>query len=151
MKILERTASDNQYLHKDFHGALAYAISYLDNHFGSEAIKEYLQQTARNAFSPLIESVKKDGLAALKKHYQDIFELEEGDFEISLEKNYLTITVNSCPAICHLRKTDMLYTNKFCLTTVIVNETISQEAGLEFDCEYNTSKGRCVQRFWRRK
>ena len=36
MCILEQKASDNQYLHKDFHGALCYAIKYLDDNFGEE-------------------------------------------------------------------------------------------------------------------
>ncbi len=31
IKVLDCKASDNEYLHKDFHGALCYAIKYLDS------------------------------------------------------------------------------------------------------------------------
>jgi len=149
MKVMERSASDNEYLHRDFHGALAYAISYLDRRYGEQGIREYLEQTARNAYLPLIEAVKKDGLTAIESHFRKIFDIEGGEIEIINDGNYLKLTVKKCPAICHLKKTGQLYSDKFCLTTVVVNETVCRQAGIETECEYNIEKGCCVQRFWR--
>jgi len=149
MKVMERSASDNQYLHKDFHGALAYAICYLDRRYGEQGIREYLEQTAINAYKPLIEAVRKDGLAAIESHFKKIFEIEGGKFKLTNEGDYLTLTVSECPAVCHLKKTNQLYSDKFCLTTVVVNETVCRLAGIETDCQYNTEKGCCEQRFWR--
>ncbi len=34
IKVLNCKASDNEYLHKDFHGALCYGIKYLDDVYG---------------------------------------------------------------------------------------------------------------------
>ena len=84
-KVLDCKASDNAYLHKDFHGAMSYAISYLDAHYGDAGIKEYLEQVAKNAYSPLIEAVKQEGLSAIEKHLRKIFELEQGVFKIEKE------------------------------------------------------------------
>ncbi len=149
MKVMERSACDNEYLHRDFHGALAYAISYLEGRYGEQGIREYLEQTAQNAYLPLIEAVKKDGLAAIESHYRKIFDIEGGKVEFVKEGNYLTLTVIECPALCHLKKSGQLYSDKFCMTTVVVNETVCRLAGIETDCQYNTEKGCCVQRFWR--
>jgi hypothetical protein len=41
-KVLERSASDNRYLHKDFYGALCYVIKYLDETLGYYAVTRYL-------------------------------------------------------------------------------------------------------------
>ena len=51
-RVLDCKAVDNKYLHKDFHGVLCYSIKYLDDQYGQEATKEYLQQTAKTCFVP---------------------------------------------------------------------------------------------------
>ena len=38
IKVIDRKASDNEYMHEDFHGALCYAIKYLDDNYGQNAI-----------------------------------------------------------------------------------------------------------------
>ena len=40
---MRRKASDNEYLHKDFHIALNNALVYLDEKFGRSSVKEYLE------------------------------------------------------------------------------------------------------------
>ena len=44
IKVLNCKASDNEYLHKDFHGALCYGIKYLDDVYGQDATAEYIKQ-----------------------------------------------------------------------------------------------------------
>ena len=41
---MRRTASDNVYLHKDFHGALSAGIEYLHQRYGEDAVREYLRR-----------------------------------------------------------------------------------------------------------
>ena len=148
-KVLDCKASDNPYLHKDFHGALCYAIQYLDETFGEDATTEYLQQVGRTAFSPLIDQLKREGLAALEKHWRKIFTEEDGEFTLTYEGDTLVLTVQQCPAVAHLKKIDKFSTDRFCQTTVVVNETICREAGFRCSCEYVPGQGRCVQKFWK--
>ncbi len=146
-KTVDRRASDNTYLHKDFHGAFCYSIKYLDENFGPEETDNYLRRVARSYFRPLSENLKKEGLAALEKHFRHIFTLEEGGFEIRYEGPTLVLDVKKCPAVEHLKNTGRLHTVRICRSTEILNDTICSDAGYESTCEYVPGAGRCVQKF----
>ena len=45
-QVMDRRACDNEYLHKDFHGALSGGIAYLQKHYGPQAVCDYLGQFA---------------------------------------------------------------------------------------------------------
>ena len=147
-QVLDCKASDHEYLHKDFHGALCYSIRYLDEHYGQDATREYLQQVGRTYFAPLTEALKKGGLSALEKHWRDVFGQEGGKFSLDYQDGKLILEVQECPAVAHLLKKGQLFTDRFCETTVVVNETICQQAGYRCSCEYEPGQGKCVQRFW---
>ena len=42
---ITRKASDNEYLHKDFHGAFSCGIDNLEKHFGEEAVRDYSRRS----------------------------------------------------------------------------------------------------------
>jgi hypothetical protein len=149
IKVIDCKQSDNEYLHKDFHGALCYAIKYLDDNFGEKATKEYLVQVGKTYFKPLSEKLKQEGLKALEDHWQYIFKKENGKFRLYYEGNKLVLEVDQCPAIAHLKEKNMLYTERYCQTTVVVNKTICQQVGYQCSCEYQPGKGKCVQKFWK--
>ena len=149
MRTLELKASDNQYLHKDFHGALCYAIRYLDETFGPDATSQYLRQVGSENFKPLIGELKKQGLVALESHFKRIFELEGGQARFELNHDQLIINVINCPAISHLKSKGLLYTDRYCQSTVNINESICNAAGYECSCDYVAGQGRCVQKFWK--
>jgi len=148
-QVLDRTASDGEYLHRDFHGALCYAIAYLDREYGTDVTRRYLQQVARTCYAPLIERLSREGLPALEAHWQSVFEREGGRFSLAYEGRVLVLTVQECPAIAHLKARNQLYTERFCVTTQVVNETICRAAGCDASCAFEPGRGRCVQRFWR--
>jgi len=148
-RVLDCKASDHEYLHKDFHGALCYGIKYLDDNFGPDATVRYLQQVARTYYSPLIAQLKTTGLEALEKHFRNIFTLENGKFHLDYQDGALVITVTECPAVAHLKKINQLFTDRFCETTVVVNETICTDAGFRCSCDYQPGQGKCVQKFWK--
>jgi hypothetical protein len=149
IKVIDKKASDNVYLHKDFHGSLCYAIKYVDEKFGHDATEEYLRRVGSTYFAPLSEKLKKDGLTALKEHFEKIFDLEQGEYEINIspDGSEMTLTITKCPAILHLLSKNMLFTDRHCETTRIVNQTICQNAGYTAECDYEPGKGKCVQRF----
>ena len=68
---MTRSASDNAYLHKDFHGALSGGIEYLHSRYGDEAVREYLRQFTLSYFAPLRRQLQQRGLAALAEHIAD--------------------------------------------------------------------------------
>ena len=150
-KVLDCKASDHEYLHKDFHAALCNGIKYIDDNYGEDATKEYLQQVGATFFEPLSAALKKEGLSALEKHWQKVFDKEEGKFSLTYEQDTLVLKVEECPAVTYLKKINQFCTERFCETTVVVNETICRQAGYQCSCQYQSGKGRCVQRFWKDK
>ena len=147
-QILDCKLSDNEYLHMDFHGALCYSIYYLDAKYGQEATRRYLRQVGRTCYAPLSERLRAEGLPALDRHWQRVFAQEGGSFSLHYEDEMLVLTIERCPAIAHLKQRDQLFTERYCETTVVVNETICQTAGFGCSCQYEPGQGRCVQKFW---
>lgn len=148
-KIIDCKQSDNTYLHRDFHGALCYAIKYLDETYGQQATYDYLVQVGNTYFKPLSEKLKTDGLEALENHWRNVFQKEKGQFTLYYKDGQLILEVTECPAIMHLKQTNQLYTDRYCQTTVVVNKTVCNQAGYQCCCEYIPGHGRCTQRFWK--
>ena len=148
---MDRKAYDNEYLHKDFHGGLCYGIKYIEDNYGQEGLKEYLKQVGKAVYQPLSKALKEHGLAALEKHWQAVFGKEGGKFSLGYEGDKLVLRVEECPAVSHLKKTGQFFTERFCETTAVVNETICEQAGYDCSCKYELGEGRCVQKFWKSK
>lgn len=146
-KVLEGKASEQEYLHKDFHGALSFAVDYVEERFGRDGLNEFLERVARNVYRPLIESVRSQGLQALAEHWEDTFATESAEYAVERQEDTLSVTVSRCPAIAHMAERGYRVARHFCETTRIVNETIARLAGCESEVEYDQQKGACVQRF----
>ena len=56
------------------------------------------------------------------------------------EGEVLVLTVERCPAIAHLKRREQLFTDRYCETTVVVNEAVCQQAG--YRCSDRTSTWR---------
>ena len=151
-EVMKRQASDNEYLHKDFHKALSGGIEYLHLNYGEQAVREYLRQFANTFYVPLKEDLKQRGLVALKEHYEKIYKIEGGKIDITFSEDELILKVEACPAVTHLRKDGYPVARLFHETTETVNETICQDSEFLFELvEYDQQTGRSVQRFYRRK
>ena len=150
-QVMTRSKADNKYLHKDFHCSFNCAIEYLNDKYGAQSVREYLQRFTRAFYAPLIKHLKRRGLIALKEHFERIYEIEEGSADIKLDEHDLTIQVNVCPAVEHIRKSGMAVSPLFYETTNTVNETLCE--GTQFTSEllnYNHQTGSSIQRFYRR-
>jgi hypothetical protein len=151
-QVMRRKAADNVYLHKDFHGAMNQALVYLEEHFGAEAVREYLRQFARAFYSPLTRRLKDEGLEALKEYFAAIYKLEGAECRIELSADKLVLTVPRCPAVMHIRRMSLPLSPHFIEATRTVNEAICE--GTPFAAEllhYDPTTGRSVQRFTRRR
>ncbi len=149
-EVMRRKGSDNIYLHKDFHGALSAGIEYLDQHYGEEAVREYLRQFASSFYAPLVESVKKRGLVALKEHFEKVYQVEGGSIQITFSEDELVLKVKACPAVTHMRKHGYPVARLFYETVRTVNETLCE--GTPFSAElieYNEETGSSIQCFYK--
>ncbi len=146
--IMDQRATDHDYLHKDFHGALADAIRYLDATYGEDATAQYLSEVGRVCYAPLIDKMKQQGLSALEQHLISVFTQEGGRFSIHWQDGVLVLEVTQCPAISHLVGTGRSFTPRFCQSTVHVNQAICRAAGYGTTCTYEPGQGRCVQKFF---
>jgi len=150
-EVMRRSASDNVYLHKDFHGALSAGIDYLDAHFGEQAVRDYLRQFTCSYYAPLKDALRTRGLAALREHFENIYEAEGGEIEVESSEDELVIRVAACPAVSHMREHGYGVARLWPETTRTVNEALCE--GTPFEAElrdYDEETGRCVMLFRRR-
>ena len=149
-EVMRRRASDNVYLHKDFHGALSTGLEYVHRNYGEQAVKDFLRQFALTFYSPLRNALKERGLAALKEHFEKIYRDEGGNIEIEFSQDEMILEVQGCPAVIHMREHSCPVASLFHETTRTVNEVICE--GTDFAAElltYEPETGASVQRFFR--
>lgn len=150
-EIMERRAFDNEYLHKDFHGALSTGLEYLHERFGEESVREYLRQFTKAFYAPLIEKLKTGGLGVLKEFFEKKYAIEGGEAEFVPSNDELLIRVKACPAVTHMREHGYPVARLFHETTKTVNESLCEGTPYAAELlEYDAETGRSVQRFFRR-
>jgi len=151
MEQMIRHASDNKYLHRDFHGIMNLGIEYLQEQFGNDSVIEYLQQYTKVFHKPLIDKINAQGLSALEEYLKNIFEIEEAPDDISFEKadGELTVKIAKCPAVTHIVKSGLTPADMFIETTRTINQTLADETGYAYELiSYDEQTGASVQRFY---
>lgn len=133
---ITKKASDNQYLHKDFHIALNFGIEYLSENFGAEGVREYLSQFAGAYYALLTKTLEKKGLCAIKLHYEEIYKIEGAGYDIDFSGEELTIHLISSPAVMHIKSQGHVVSDLYYETVAMVNKAIC--AGTLWDVELLT-------------
>ena len=149
-KVIHQKASDNVYLHKDFHGVLSAGIDYLQGRYGDKAVREYLRRFTNSFYAPLKADLARRGLIALKEHFEQVYRAEDGDGSFSLSADELVIEVSQCPAVMHMRRRGYPVASLWSETTRTVNEALCE--GTDFEAElvdYDDQTGRGRQSFLR--
>lgn len=136
-------------VHKDFHGALSYGLQFVEEQYGMDGVRAFLEGLADTVYKPLVEALRTTGLDALREHWRHVFGLEEGSFDMRMDGDTLVLTVHRCPAVAHLKENHYWYSEHFCEHTRIVNEAVCRAAGYESSVAYDQDGARCVQRFRR--
>ena len=134
-------------IHKDFHGALSAGFQYLAERYGQGDLEEYLELCAQNIYGRLAEEIKKDGLQALEKYWQEIFSLEEAKFRIKREQSEIKLIVAECPALVHIKQAGYPVYKDFCAQCRIINSVIARMTGLESTVKSDQTRARCTQTF----
>lgn len=151
MERMERRAADNKYLHKDFHGILNLGITYLQQEYGDDAVKEYLQEYTKVFHKPLIDKTKAEGLSAIEDYFKKLFETEEVADDISFKNGEyeLVIKIVKCPAVSHMKKTGIKPADLFIETTRVIGQTLADETGFAYELvSYEDETGASVQKFY---
>lgn len=151
MEKMVRHASDNKYLHRDFHGILNLGIEYLQEQYGKESVIEYLQEYTKVFHKPLIDDIKAKGLDALENYFKKIFDIEEASGDISFEhgSGELTVIIAKCPAVSHMKKTNIAPAEMFVETTRTIGQTLAIESGLSYEMvSYDEQTGASKQKFY---
>ena len=149
-QIMDRRASDNKYLHRDFHCSMNFGVEYVGERFGEEGVKEYLTDFARSFYAKLIDDAKKRGLSAIREHIEKIYEIEEASEVLNIKQTdkELRVSIEKCPAVAHIRKFGGVPCKWFVETTATVNNVIAREAGLHFQMiSYCDEDGKAEYRF----
>lgn len=150
-KTMSCKAADNEYLHKDFHGALSAGIEYLHTNYGEEAVRDYLREFTGRYYAPLKQAIRKRGLSALKAHFEKMYTRERARFTVRLTRDELVVTVAACPAVTHMKQHGYPVARLFHETTRTVNEALCEGSPFQAElAEYDPETGRSVQRFFRR-
>lgn len=151
-EVMRRRAADNEYLHKDFHGAMSCGIQYLQDTYGPEAVIEYLRRFTDAYHSPLKQKLIEQGLPALAEYTRGVYELEGGDIEIDLDDDQMLLRIAECPAVRHMKEHGYRVADMWVETTRTVNERLCEGTPFGFELlEYDELTGRSVQRFYRRQ
>jgi len=147
---MHRDASDNEYLHRDFHGALSAGIEYLHEHYGDQAVREYLRQFANVYYAPLKQAIRARGLSAIAEHYRTVYQAEGGDVECRCDDNTLTVRTTCSPAVTHMRDHGYAVARLFRETIGTVNEALCDGTAFSAElAEYDDRTGAAVMRFRR--
>ena len=109
MEKMVRKASDNKYLHRDFHNILNLGLDYVVDNYGVNALYEYLTDYAKAFHRPLIDSINEKGLVAVKEYFVDIYTKEEAidDVTFEMNDNEIIINIKKCPAVSHMLKSNI--------------------------------------------
>ena len=151
-EVMRRTAADNPYLHKDFHGALSTGIEYLHEHFGADAVRDYLRQFASAYYAPLTAAMRERGLTAMKEYLEHMYAAEGGDISLVGFDDELMLEVAACPAVTHMREHGYRVARLWSETTRTVYEAICEGTPFAVEmAEYDDATGRARVRFYRRR
>lgn len=151
-KSITQKASDNFYLHKDFHIALNFGLEYLRDQFGDDAVEEYLTQFARSYYAPLKKQLKKNGLAAIRQHYEHIYNLEEAGFKIDVDEASVTIYLEASPAVMHIKSGGHALSPLYIETIRTINRELCAGTPYTFELlSYNEDNGGYVMRFHKKE
>lgn len=152
IKTIERKASDNKYLHKDFHIALNLLMTYLYEHFGKDALINYLKQYARAYYKPLNQELKSGNKEVLAAYFKEIYQKEEWPVSVIVHENSIEVTQDACPAISHIVGKGGKPCPYYSETYSTVYTTICENTPFEYVLEYfNDETGACKQKFNRKE
>ena len=149
-RTLHTTSDAYKYLHRDFHCSMAICLRYGYEQYGEAGLREYLTRFTLAFHKPLLEKVRKNGLAAIGEYLTWLYNVEEAPeaLELTAAEDTLEVSIGFCPAVRHLKARGAVIHESYKMATSVVYDVIARESGLVFEMgSYDPSTGAAVFRF----
>ena len=143
-------SSELEYFHSDFHSSMNMGVDYLAVTYGEDVLEDYLIQYTKAVYRKRMEVIKREGLSAIRDMILDTYQKEHAPeaVDMLLEDGKLSVAVNWCPAVRHLRKTGREVSKWYPCTTSVVMGTLAAECGFRFEMgQYDAETGRTSYSF----
>ena len=150
--VMTRKASDNKYLHRDFHITLNILLEYIEKQFGKEAVIQYLAQYAKTYYQPLHEQLIAGNMAALLDYLMQIYQKEEWSVRIHTSENIIELQQDACPGMSHIKASGNLPYSYYVETYRIVYETLCEDTPFHYELQhFDPETGACAQLFTKKE
>lgn len=150
-EVMSRTASDNEYMHRDFHGALSTGIQYLEDTYGPDAVIQWLRQVTDALYNPLRRDLTSRGLVAIREYMEEVYSEEGGCVEFERSDGELLVHIEQCPALTHIREHGYPVADMWVETTRTVYDRLVEGTAFGFELlQFDDQTGESRLRFYRR-
>jgi len=150
--VMTRKASDNKYLHKDFHIGLNILLDYIHDNFGKEAVIQYLSQYARAYYQPLREQLKAGNTAALSDYLTQIYQKEEWLVQIRSGEDFIELQQDACPGMSHIKASGKQPSCCYIETYQTVYGTLCEGTPFQYHLQrFDDETGACTQIFTKKE
>ncbi len=131
--IMDRRAGDNEYFHRDFHSSTNRGLRYLGEKYGTDAVREYLEQYTKHVYAHL--EIAQKGLDGIEELIRDTYRKEKAEDALTITKsaNGFTVQIAYCPAVRHLHSIGREVCAWFRYSTETVMQTLATACGARFE------------------
>ena len=145
---MNRKASDNKYLHRDFHISLNMLLEYIIDRFGEKGVIQYLSQYARAYHKPLHEQLMTGNLTALSDYLTQIYQKEDWPVQIRSGVDFIELQQDACPGIFHIKASGKQPSRCYMETYRTVYETLCEDTPFRYQLQqFDIETGACMQLF----
>ena len=150
VEVNEIRSKDMEYFHRDFHSSLNMGIDYMAKEHGEEALIDYLKMYTKHVYNKAFENIQGDPLDAIAAHIQGTYLREKAQDVLHIQNDgkTLSVRIDYCPAVKHLRETGRDVSAWFQYATTVVMQEIASFAGVHFEMDdYNAETGAAAYHF----
>lgn len=132
--IMNKSASENDYFHPDFHSSMNMGIDFIGENYGYDGVIEFLTRYTQNIYKNKIKEIKENGIDAIERHIIDIYNKERCPNCVTIKKcnNSLDVNITYCPAVKHLSITGRKVSEWYKYTTECIMSVFAEQAGYTF-------------------
>lgn len=151
-EVMDMTAEDNKYLHRDFHLSGDFALEYCGRKYGDNGVREFLYSFAQLNYASVIEDCKMRGMVAIKEKLEQVYETEEASevLHTELTEDELIVTIDKSPVITYMASLNQKPSKYYIEETRTVYGAIADGCDLGFELVYYNEDGGCQFRFFKR-
>ena len=151
--FMNRKASDNKYLHRDFFISGDIGLKYVGENYGDAGVEEYLTMHAKSFYKTLAEEYALSGLSAIRAYFEKVYKNEEwlDNLHVEETEKRLKITIDKCPAITYMKSVGHKISKWYKQTTYITYEVLAKMCGLDFFVEYYNEEDGSTSFFFLKK